>query len=335
MAAILNPTRVICDLQKIIVDDDGEAIGGSEPYVWPIFFKVDGENDNVTASIKINDSGVSLSLDGIPTVESPKKSHGNLNLSGGQVSAPSRATIKVPKKVGRFKTTLTPIPVTISVDQDSLVAAVIDQGAILLDDIINTISGDSICPPAPDNTSDILGNVITEFVTERVGGLPGLFGGIYLLMEEDFTTDGTAEKGRKALKKVFKKELTDTVIPSISLDSISPDNDVINEIKKKIEDEITMTFLLDGIFWAIVGGAIGGTIGSLAGGGIGIAIGGVAGASAGVIMLVDHDDQLGVSQPMLSHLDVAFGKEAEIELIRAEDESHGKWKFKGRIGAQI
>jgi hypothetical protein len=69
MATLLSPTNVVCEVDSIVVRDDGEALGGSEPYLWSVFFKIDG--DSVIAKIDINNQGVTLTLDGDPTVTSP------------------------------------------------------------------------------------------------------------------------------------------------------------------------------------------------------------------------------------------------------------------------
>jgi hypothetical protein len=312
MAIILNPTKIICDLNRVIVHDDGEAFGGSEPYIWPLFYKIDGENENITASIEINDSGISFKLNGTATVQSHKRSHGNLNFDGWDVSAPPQVRLSVPNRVGRFKSTLTPIPTTISIASDSVVAEVIDDVVLGLQELLDAVFGDRICPAPPGNPSEILGDVITEFITGTVGGLPGIFGGVYILMEEDLTSNNAAENGRKAVKKIFLQELTETIIPAISLDSLEPSKQMIKEIEKKITDSVTVVFVVDAVFWALV-----------------------LGLGVGAAMLIDHDDQLGVLQGSMTHIEIATLVEKEVSLRFVAKDGNGEWEMVGKMGTDI
>lgn len=91
---ILN---VRIELDSIHCFDEGDGWGNAEPYLWPVFFKIDG----TTASV--NDS---LQLTGTATVEGTHGHHGNLNNT--DVDAGDNVTI--PDSVGVWETTLTPIP---------------------------------------------------------------------------------------------------------------------------------------------------------------------------------------------------------------------------------
>lgn len=309
MAMILQPEDVICEVDRIVVRDDGEAVGGSEPYLWSIFFKIDGES--VSATIRIDNAGVSLSLDGEATVSSPDEgSHGNLDLDGGSVDAwgPSKipAIIDVPRAVGRFRTTLVPIPAKIEIDPDSWIAEAIDDAVISIQEVIDSLSGDG-CPQSQENTSQLAGQFATEFLTDVVGGLPGAFGALYLLMEEDWTDEETAESARRALRDAFEEELNDTVIPSISLDNQEVGEATMEEIESRVGQVVTEA-VIEGLnlWWMLLG-------------------------VWGILFIADQDDPLGSAVPTMSHFAIAMGEEQEIN-ERLRPENQGDWSIRGRIG---
>ncbi|WP_434994283.1 hypothetical protein [Arthrobacter sp. Ld5] len=311
MATILNPTDVVCEIDRLVVRDDGEAVGGAEPYLWSVFFKIDGEDSRASASIEVDNTGLHLSLDGEPTVRSPAGSHGNLNLAGDGVDAgglfSGTKTVPVPPAVGQYRTTLTPLPTSITIQPDSLVAEFIDDAAVSLQDILDSLGGGYACPPSTGDSSQLLADLAIEFVTGTVGGIPGVFGAIYLLMEEDFTADDVAEDARRALRDSFREEMTDTVMPSISLSQQGPTEAVIEEIEIRIRQEVTDA-VVNGInWWWLLFGTIG----------------------LGVI--ADQDDPLGVAQVQMSHLQIALGEDLEIG-EDLPDEGHGDWSLRGRIG---
>jgi hypothetical protein len=316
MATFLSPTDVICEIDRIVVRDDGEALGGSEPYLWSVFFKIDG--DTVSAAIDIGDAGVTLSLSGEGTVSSPDVgSHGNLDLPDGAVDAGGLlgtvTTIDVPAAVGQFKTKLTPLPTTITIDPDSWIAEVVDDVVLSLQDIIDALSGDDLCPPPADDPSQLLGTFGTEFVTDVVGGLPGAFGALYLLMEEDNTAEDTAEDARRALRDAFKDELTNTVIPAVSITNQAPSDAAMEEIEIRMKQAVT-DVIVAGInwWWVLLFGIF------------------------AVIANLDQDDPLGQATPMLTHLDlVGGGDPQEIDEHLLPEGGNGDWSLRGKIGLDL
>ena len=91
-----NTMQVHIDLETIFVHDEGDGSGPAEPYLWPIFFKVD--------------STTLLNLDNDPLdpanpawLIAPNGNHGNL---GGQVGA--GATIQIPSALGEVTLDLYP-----------------------------------------------------------------------------------------------------------------------------------------------------------------------------------------------------------------------------------
>jgi hypothetical protein len=317
MATLLSPTNVVCEVDSIVVRDDGEAFGGSEPYLWSVFFKIDG--DTVTAKIDINNQGVTLTLDGDPTVTSPDAgSHGNLNLSGGSVDAGgflgSQAVIDVPPAVGRFKTRLSPLPTTINLDSDSWIAEAIDAGVLIIEDLLDTLLSDGQCPQSEDDPSELLAHLGAQFVTDELGGLPGAFGALYLLMEEDSTDESVAEEARRALRDAFRDELTNTVMPSISFTGQHVSDLQLEEIEIKIKNKVA-DVIIGGInWWWLLLGTFG-----------------LGGLAVGAAIALDQDDALGSAQATMSHLDIALGDEQSIDADLLP-EGNGDWSLSGRIG---
>jgi len=85
-------------LNEIICHDEGDGWGSAEPYLWTVFFKVDGGTVIVTEA---------LTLSGVGTVQTTPGSHGNLentDVDEGEV-------VPIPYDIGEWLTTLTPIPV--------------------------------------------------------------------------------------------------------------------------------------------------------------------------------------------------------------------------------
>jgi hypothetical protein len=85
-------------LDRIRCHDEGDGIGSAEPYLWTVFFKVDGD------TVALGDD---LFLHGRATVVTTPGSHGNL----GDTDVDAGDDIAVPSAIGEFVTTLRPIPV--------------------------------------------------------------------------------------------------------------------------------------------------------------------------------------------------------------------------------
>lgn len=89
--------RVDLELDTIKCHDEGDGWGSAEPYLWTVFFKVDGATVQVTDALK---------LSGPPTVETTPGSHGNL----GDTDVDEGDTLTIPSSIGEFETILSPIP---------------------------------------------------------------------------------------------------------------------------------------------------------------------------------------------------------------------------------
>lgn len=93
----LNLIRVNLELDTLKCYDEGDGWGSAEPYLWSVFFKVDGSTVHVTDS---------FTLSGTPTVEATPGSHGNL----GDTDVDGGDTLSIPSAIGEYETILSPIP---------------------------------------------------------------------------------------------------------------------------------------------------------------------------------------------------------------------------------
>jgi hypothetical protein len=93
-----NPLQAQLVLERIHCHDEGDGIGGAEPYLWTVFFKLDGD------TVALGDD---LFLRGRATVIPTPGSHGNL----GDADVDEGEDIGIPWAIGELVTTLRPIPV--------------------------------------------------------------------------------------------------------------------------------------------------------------------------------------------------------------------------------
>jgi hypothetical protein len=92
-----NILRVNLELDRIHVHDEGDGLGSAEPYLWSVFFKVDGSTISVTDS---------LELGGSPVIHTTPGSHGNL----GTDDADEGENITIPAAIGEWETEMRAIP---------------------------------------------------------------------------------------------------------------------------------------------------------------------------------------------------------------------------------
>lgn len=94
----LIPLNVKLDLTNLHCTDEADGSGSAEPYLWTVFFKIDGDTVRV---------GSDLKLHGKATVVATSGNHGDLpndDVDAGE-------DVPIPKAIGHFQTTLKPIPV--------------------------------------------------------------------------------------------------------------------------------------------------------------------------------------------------------------------------------
>lgn len=94
-----NNVKVKFKLDRLCCYDEADGWGDAEPYLWTVFFKIDG------TTCRLNDS---LMLEGTATIYTTPGSHGNL----GDTSVDAGDTVTVPSAIGFHEMTLIPIPVS-------------------------------------------------------------------------------------------------------------------------------------------------------------------------------------------------------------------------------
>ncbi len=93
-----SPLQIQLELDRIHCYDEGDGWGSAEPYLWTVFFKVDGD------TVALGDD---LFLHGTATIVTTPGSHGNL----GDTDVDAGDNVTIPSAIGEFTTTLRPIPV--------------------------------------------------------------------------------------------------------------------------------------------------------------------------------------------------------------------------------
>lgn len=88
------------ELDRIHCHDEGDGLGSAEPYLWTIFFMIDGSTVEVTPA---------LTLDGAATTVPTPGSHGNLGGPGSDVN--DGDDVPIPEVIGQWQTIMLPIPV--------------------------------------------------------------------------------------------------------------------------------------------------------------------------------------------------------------------------------
>lgn len=95
--------QIYLELDRIHCHDEGDGWGDAEPYLWTVFFKVDGSTVTVSES---------LTLDGNATIHTTPGSHGNL----GTTDVDEGDNVTIPANIGHWDTMLSPIGVTPPLD---------------------------------------------------------------------------------------------------------------------------------------------------------------------------------------------------------------------------
>ncbi len=94
----ITPINVKLDFTNLHCTEEADGAGSAEPYMWTVFFKIDGDTVRV---------GPDLKLHGKATVVTTPGNHGDLlnnDVDAGE-------NVPIPKALGHFQTTLKPIPV--------------------------------------------------------------------------------------------------------------------------------------------------------------------------------------------------------------------------------
>ena len=100
-----TPLLARMSLDEIRCNEEGDGFGSAEPYLWTVFFKIDGD------SVIVGDDTF---LQGECTIMASDGSHGNL----GDRDVDAGDTLVVPRSIGEFRTTLRPIPLSEKLQED-------------------------------------------------------------------------------------------------------------------------------------------------------------------------------------------------------------------------
>jgi hypothetical protein len=117
----MDALNVSLSLTNLHCYDEGDGIGSAEPYLWNVFFKIDGETTSVTPG---------LSLQGTATVVPTPGNHGDLpnhDVDAGE-------DVPIPAELGSFSTQLTPIPLQVPVNGVTEVGGFVGLISILMEE---------------------------------------------------------------------------------------------------------------------------------------------------------------------------------------------------------
>jgi hypothetical protein len=191
--------RVWLELDRIHCHDEGDGWGSAEPYLWTVFFKIDGDTVALTES---------LTLSGTPTVVTTPGSHGNL----GDTDVDAGDDITIPSAVGEWNPFLTPIPVPESLrplvgddlpgvagvvcvlmEEDNVTDAGADAGHAALDAAVTSALTDIIATRSfsnPDITEEEINQymgAVRDAVAEAVQSQQSFFENLWSWLNEDDT----------------------------------------------------------------------------------------------------------------------------------------------------
>lgn len=112
-------------LDQLNCYDEADGAGTAEPYLWTVFFKVDGD------TLVVNSDGpVAPFLQGAPTVVGTPGNQGNLGTT--DVDAGDR--VPVPAIIGEYRTIMKPIPLTTPILGRSEVGGMIGCVVVLMEE---------------------------------------------------------------------------------------------------------------------------------------------------------------------------------------------------------
>ena len=112
-------------LDRIRCHDEGDGPGSAEPYLWVVYFKVDGE------TIVVNTDGPNPPfLQGPPTIVPTPGNHGNLGVN----DVDEGDEFAVPSIIGEYRTVMKPIPLTVPLLGKTEVGGMIGCIAVLMEE---------------------------------------------------------------------------------------------------------------------------------------------------------------------------------------------------------
>ncbi len=99
----MNDLRIDLKLERIHCYDEGDGPGNAEPYLWTVFFKVDGD------TVVVNSDGPAAPfVQGSRPWSRTPGNHGNLGTS----DVDEGDDVSIPAIIGEWHTVMKPIPLT-------------------------------------------------------------------------------------------------------------------------------------------------------------------------------------------------------------------------------
>jgi hypothetical protein len=142
------PLPVSVKLSSIYCRDEADGIGDAEPYLWTIFFKIDGETIRQAPGLPL--------LVGDAVFHFGPGSHGNL----GTRSVDAGETVQIPAAIGEWHTGLQPIILT----QDSTtipVPGIVGAVAVLMEE-------DNVSDSGAEKGHQALNNFVRDEINEFI-----------------------------------------------------------------------------------------------------------------------------------------------------------------------
>lgn len=171
----MNDLNIEFKLDRIHCHDEGDGPGNAEPYLWTVFFKVDGD------TLVVNSDGpVAPFLQGAPTVIGTPGNHGNL----GTTDVDEGDDVAIPSIIGEYRTIMKPIPMTTPFLGISEIGGMIGCIAVLMEEDNTPASAiarghEALDRNVRDKLAQVLGTLSiskTEPTDEDIAALSGQIG---------------------------------------------------------------------------------------------------------------------------------------------------------------
>lgn len=175
-------------------DDIDNAVGNeSEPYLWVFMIKIDGEGLSQDGNFLVGD----------PVYKFPSASHGNI---GGSILSGTR---NIPDSVGKWSTSLRPIPITVQGQVLTRIPGQIICGGVLLEE---NLTPNSAIEAARRSTIDLIRSTVTSTIASL--GLAGLAADAAVLAASDglSISEAAAQTLERRLKPI--RDLFTTAAPA-------------------------------------------------------------------------------------------------------------------------
>lgn len=145
-----NRLNVTFDLDRLVCHDEGDGWGNAEPYMWTVFFKIDGTTCRL---------GDDLFLEGTATIFTTPGSHGNL----GDTDVDAGDTVNIPAAVGFQEMELVPIPVP-----EALVNLGVDDAPAIAGCIVILMEEDNVSDSGANSGHQALNNAVQNALNSLI-----------------------------------------------------------------------------------------------------------------------------------------------------------------------